>query len=81
MTRNPNRLDDVKQGGDRCPDCGKVRYLTRRHAKQIARRISARRSGRLNAYRCGEFWHIGHLPNAVRHRDLARDEIDTRRTG
>jgi hypothetical protein len=81
MSRDPIRPDEVKQGGDRCPDCGKLRYLTRRHAKRIARRINARRGGRLNAYRCGDFWHIGHLPTAVRHGDIARDDIDSRRTG
>lgn len=67
-------------GGDRCPDCGKLRYLTRAHAKRVARRISRRRGGRLNAYRCGEFFHIGHLPDGVRHGDLSRDEITTRRS-
>lgn len=37
-----------------CPDCGKVRYLTRADAKRSARR----QSRRMRAYRCGQFWHL-----------------------
>lgn len=39
-------------------DCGKVRYLTRAHAKQTARTVRHPR-GKLRAYRCaGGFWHL-----------------------
>jgi hypothetical protein len=36
-----------------CPDCGKVRYLTRADAKQALKRQSRRN----RIYRCGDFWH------------------------
>lgn len=53
------------RGGDRCPDCGKLRYLTRAEAKRIARRVPKDHRGRLSVYRCGDFWHLGHLPKGV----------------
>lgn len=39
----------------RCPDCGKIRYFTRKLARRAARRIPG---PRLRAYRCGSFWHL-----------------------
>lgn len=64
------------EGGDRCPDCGKVRYLSRSIARKVAKNLNRRRPGHLNAYRCGSFWHVGHLPSAVIAGDLSRAEID-----
>lgn len=57
-----------------CPMCGKVRYLSRKQARDAARRL--RGSGHLNAYRCGEFWHLGHLPDPVRAGRWSRDDLD-----
>lgn len=39
------------------PDCAKVRYDTRRHAKQVARKLQY---GPLTAYQCRDcgFWHL-----------------------
>jgi len=38
--------------------CGKIRFLTRKHARQEARRFRRTR-GKLRAYRCdGGFWHL-----------------------
>lgn len=68
-------MSEQLTGGDRCPKCGKVRYLTRAHARKTAKRIKKRRDGRLNAYRCGEFWHLGHLPKSVVHGEISRDVI------
>ncbi len=65
------------EGGDRCPDCGKVRYLTRAIARKVAKNLNRRRPGHLNAYRCGAFWHLGHLPSAVIAGDQTRDDLDT----
>lgn len=46
-----------------CPDCGKRRYGSRKDAKRAAR---ARHPGdHLAEYRCGGFWHVGHLPQAA----------------
>lgn len=68
-------MSEQMTGGDRCPTCGKLRYLSRAHAKKTAKRLQRRREGRLNAYRCGAFWHIGHLPKSVVHGEVRRDEI------
>jgi len=39
--------------------CGKARHLTRREARQAARKLAAYRKGRLRTYRCGGgFWHV-----------------------
>lgn len=47
--------------GGSCPTCGKRRYITKADAKRAIRRFEGR-EGRLNAYRCGDAWHLGH-PN------------------
>lgn len=81
MTHRPRRrenLDLAKPGGGgRCPEDGKVRYLTRSEAKRAARRIKGR-DGRLNAYQCGDFWHLGHLPRSVVRGRQTRDDLDDR---
>lgn len=41
----------------RC-ECGKVRWASRTDAKQFAKRHHP--GDRVRAYRCGEFWHLGH---------------------
>lgn len=70
-----------RYGSTTCPTCGKLRFLTKAEAKKSARRMKGR-SGRLNAYRCGEFWHLGHLPKVVvagrRSRDYVADQNDRR---
>lgn len=60
--------------GGVCATCGKRRYLTKGSAKRAIRGFRGR-EGRMNAYRCGDFWHIGHMPEALRHGDITRDEI------
>jgi hypothetical protein len=64
------------QWGSTCPDCGKVRYLSRRHARARARVIKD--GTHMNAYRCGDFWHLGHLPDAVRTGQATRDDLGGR---
>jgi hypothetical protein len=39
-----------------CPVCGKVRYLSRREAREAAAR--AHPGQRMRAYRCGGYWHL-----------------------
>lgn len=80
MTKN-----EYSSFGVACPDCGKVRFDSRSGAKSAIRRMRGRGqaaakhgAGHLNAYPCGEFWHIGHLPAPVLTGDLARDEIGRR---
>lgn len=67
----------VVNGGPRCPDCGKVRFLNRAGARTAAKQMRSR-IGRLNAYKCGEFWHLGHLPADVVAGDFSRDDINPR---
>lgn len=57
----------------RC-QCGKLRYLTRKAAKQDANRYR-KQLGRMDTYRCGDFWHLGHLPGRVRRGEIARSEL------
>lgn len=59
-----------------CPNCGKRRYYDRRTARAAARRTPGR--GRLNAYRCGDFWHLGHLPPGVTAGQDSRDDLAPR---
>lgn len=47
-----------------CPDCGKLRYLNRKAARNGARRAHPGES--MSVYRCGEYWHIGHTPTAIK---------------
>lgn len=51
-----------------CEQCRKVCYVSRRAAKADALRHGAR----LSAYRCGAYWHAGHLPAFVVRGDAPR---------
>lgn len=64
-------------GSGRC-SCGKLRFLTKAAAKKATRRIKSR-SGRLHAYRCGEFWHVGHLPGGVKRGEVPRAAFEPKR--
>lgn len=64
--------------GPPCPDCGKRRYLTRSDAKRIARRMQGQGLGRLQVYRCGDAYHVGHPPTALVRGDISRDEVRTK---
>lgn len=59
-------------GGHPCPTCGKRSWLTRADAKKVARRMH---DTHLNVYRCGDAWHLGHLPAPVIRGDLNRSDI------
>lgn len=41
-----------------CPDCGKMRYLSRQDARRGSRLWFP--GDRQVAYRCGDYWHFGH---------------------
>lgn len=52
--------------------CGKLRYTSRKRARAAAR---VKHPGmHLAAYRCGPYWHLGHLPQAAKCGLRARDE-------
>jgi hypothetical protein len=42
------------RGAGTCPDCGKVRYMTRKGARRAGPRMGAT----VHTYRCGAFWHV-----------------------
>ena len=53
------KLTDVGQ----CATCGKVSYITRKRAKEVAKTLFP--ASHLSPYRCGDYWHIGNLPRSV----------------
>ncbi len=58
----------------RC-ECGKLRYESRKHAKQVARKIGHQG---LSTYACRldpAWFHLGHLPVGVKAGTMARSEI------
>lgn len=68
-------------GGSICPTTGKRMWSSRRQVKLTARRVNP--GEHMSAYRCPacDWWHIGHMPNAVRTGDLDRAEIKSRPKG
>lgn len=64
------------------PNCGtgKKAYVTRAEARQVAVRIQKQDGGeRMSAYKCNVdggcgYFHIGHLPRAVKRGEITRDE-------
>ncbi len=60
--------------GGPCPECGKLRWTSRRDAKRIASQIPAR-AGRLHPYRCGDYWHLGHPPSLLVRGVITRDQV------
>jgi hypothetical protein len=60
----------------RCVGCGKYRFMSRAAAKKARRRMG--NPGGMNAYECPTdtgWWHLGHLPGAVRRGDVGRDDL------
>lgn len=48
-----------------CPDCGKVRYPTRKSARRGAYRGAGTVGKAMHAYRCGDYWHLTSRPAVV----------------
>ena len=55
-----------------CGDCGKVRYACRKDARRIAR---SKGWHGMNAYQCGDYWHLGHPPTALRRGQISRGDL------
>lgn len=70
--RKEIRVDTLTDHG-RCPDCGKKRWPSRRAANRAAARLPG--GQRLSAYRCGDYWHLGHLPRPVTAGKIGRDAL------
>lgn len=60
--------------GGTCPSDGKSRYLDKAAAKRAIKRLPGK-TGRMQAYRCGAFWHIGKVPSRLVTGEITRDEI------
>ena len=57
--RTGGRCAGLKPGEGTCPDCGKIKYGSRKKAKAAARRMSMNGVSRvMRAYRCGDWWHL-----------------------
>lgn len=63
----------------KCPDCGKVCYVDRKSARRAGKRRHA--GEHMSPYKCGEFWHIGHLPRLTIDGKLDRDTVRAIRKG
>lgn len=59
-----------------CGECGKRSYPTRDQARKASN--AGQPSEHMSAYRCGDYWHVGHLPKAVRTGEVSRAQIRTR---
>lgn len=57
-----------------CATCGKRSFETRSAARSAAH-ADGITGQRMNAYRCGDLWHLGHLPAAVKAGNATRADI------
>jgi hypothetical protein len=49
---------DSHTAASTCPVCGKLRYYTRRDARQAAQHLAANGYGRMYPYKCNGFFHL-----------------------
>ena len=56
-----------------CATCGKRSYITKDDAKAARRQV--KNQGRMAVYRCGNAWHLGHLPRGVVRGDYSRGAL------
>lgn len=64
-------------GAFSCPTCKKRRYFTRKEARQAARRYHP--GEHMSPYRCGNYWHIGHLPDDIKRLGIDRSVLKPRK--
>lgn len=63
MTHKPYYgIEPIKDWGT-CTTCGKTMYPSRKRAKEMAKKLFP--ADHLSPYRCGDYWHFGHLPRSV----------------
>ena len=58
-----------------CQTCGKRSYPSKREARRARGQVAGHDSRHLSVYRCGDWWHIGHLPRMIVRGDAARGEL------
>ena len=73
MTKPPRARTGFIPGGAPCPVAGKKSWPTKADAKAMAKRTP--RGRKLAAYRCGDHWHLGHLPKPVVEGRIPREQI------
>lgn len=56
-----------------CDTCGKRAFLSKHEARKARKGLP--RHGGMSVYECGGYFHIGHLPHAVRRGRVTRSEI------
>jgi hypothetical protein len=54
--------------------CGKRRYLSRKDAKTVIRRIFPGEVRHYSAYQCDGYWHVGHVGATIKRGLMTRDE-------
>lgn len=62
-----------------CEVCGKRCYESRRAARRAAHAIFP--TQKVSAYRCGNFYHFGHLPKIVNDGTMSRADVRLERYG
>lgn len=65
-------------GGETCAATGKKRWLSRRDARTVAKRVNP--GEHMSAFRCASCgdWHLGHIPTDIVRGAYGRDEIRAR---
>lgn len=70
---NPRTRGGHQDGAVRiCGDCGKRCFTSKGAAKKNAKTTTL---DGMRPYRCGEYWHLGHLPGDVIRGIVTRGEI------
>lgn len=57
-----------------CPTCGKRSFRSRKDARRAGR--AAHPGAHLSEYRCGDDWHYGNLPDAIRQGNRDRSWLE-----
>lgn len=58
-----------------CDHCGKGRYLSRKEARQVMRRLHLEQARPYQCPHSDVWWHIGHFPSRVKRGEITVREI------
>lgn len=56
----------------KCPGCGKLRFRTKRAAKEW---IKQGTDYSMKPYKCGDYFHVGHQPERLRQGKITRSML------